>query len=105
FHVTGVQTCALPIFLFRGLTLERLTRNRGPLYAFFETAFGVSMIRADEKLRAVGAEGEAAQILQVAEGSPLMQVERISYTYGGRPVEVRRGLYRTDRHHYRNDLN
>jgi len=95
----------LPGVLFRGLTLERLTRNRGPLYAFFETAFGVSMIRADEKLRAVAASAEAAQILDVPEGSPLMQVERVSYTYGGRPVEVRRGLYRTDRHHYRNDLN
>lgn len=95
----------LPGALFRGLTLERLTRNRGPLYAFFETGFGVSMIRADEKLRAVAATAEAATILEVQQGSPLMQVDRVSYTYGGRPVEVRRGLYRTDRHHYRNDLN
>ncbi len=95
----------LPGVLFRGLTLERLTRNRGPLYALFETGFGVSMIRADEKLRAVAATADTAATLEVPEGTPLMQVDRISYTYGGRPVEVRRGLYRTDRHHYRNDLN
>lgn len=104
-QATVLDEIWLPGVLFRGLTLERLVRNRGPLYAFFETAFGVSMIRADEKLRAVAATPEAGALLGVAQGTPLMQVERLSYTYGGRPVEVRRGLYRTDRHHYRNDLN
>ncbi|GAA5235042.1 GntR family transcriptional regulator [Verticiella sediminum] len=95
----------LPGVLFRGLTQERLMRNQGPLYAFFETGFGVSMIRADEKLRAVPAAADVAEILQVATGAPLMQVDRVSYTYGERPVEVRRGLYRTDRHHYRTRVN
>jgi len=63
------------------------------------------MIRADEKLRAVSATDEAATALDLAVGAPLLQVERISYTYGDRPMEVRRGLYRTDRYHYRNSLN
>lgn len=95
----------LPGGLFKGLTLERLQRNTGPLYALFENGFGVSMIRADEKLRAIAAPDEAAQVLNVAPGTPLMQVDRTSYTYGGRPVEMRRGLYRTDRHHYRTSVN
>jgi GntR family transcriptional regulator len=42
--------------------------------------------------------------LGVGEGFPLLSVERLSFTYGDRPMELRRGLYRTDRHHYRNDL-
>lgn len=108
-HFAGEPTVVDDIWLpggpFRGLTLERLTRNVGALYALFETVFGVSMIRADEKLRAVAATAEQAELLKVAEGTPLMQAERVSYTYGDRPVEVRRGLYRTDRHHYRNSLN
>jgi len=65
----------------------------------------VSMVRADEKLRAVAAPDDAAQLLGVASGTPLLQVDRVSYTYGDRPMEVRRGLYRTDRYHYRNSLN
>jgi len=44
-------------------------------------------------------------VLAVAEGTPLLSVERLSYTYGDKPVELRRGLYRTDRHYYRNTLN
>jgi GntR family transcriptional regulator len=37
-------------------------------------------------------------------GVPLLEVERLSYTYGDRPVELRRGLYVTTAHHYRNTL-
>ena len=95
----------LPGSLFKGLTMESLTRYRGPVYALFETEFGVSMVRADEKIRAVAATAAQAELLGVPEGGPLLQVERVSYTYGDRPVELRRGLYVTERYHYRNSLN
>jgi GntR family transcriptional regulator len=95
----------LPAAPFKGLTAERLLGYRGPMYAFFEIEFGVRMIRADEKIRAVAAAGEPAQWLAVAPGSPLLSVERLSYTYGDKPVELRRGLYATAHHHYRNALN
>jgi GntR family transcriptional regulator len=62
------------------------------------------MIRAEEKLRAVGADAATAQWLSVPPGSPLLSVERLSFTYGDKPVEVRRGLYSTASHHYRNEL-
>jgi GntR family transcriptional regulator len=41
----------------------------------------------------------------VAPQSPLLLVERRSFTYADRPVELRRGLYRTEAHYYRNELN
>ncbi|MEY4751113.1 MAG: hypothetical protein RIQ60_3327 [Pseudomonadota bacterium] len=94
----------LPGTLFKGLTQERLEDLRGPLYGLFETEFGVRMIRAEEKIRAVAAEGMAAEILAVEPGQPLLSVERLSFTYGDKPVELRRGLYCTSRHHYRNEL-
>jgi GntR family transcriptional regulator len=94
----------LPGALFKGLTAERLGQYRGPLYNLFETEFGVRMIRAEEKIRAVAADAAAAQLLGVAPGAPLLSVERLSFTYGNRPVELRRGLYDTTRHHYRNEL-
>ena len=62
------------------------------------------MIRAEEKIRAVAADDEAAALLEVAAGAPLLCVERLSLTYGDTPVELRRGLYRTAAHHYRNEL-
>lgn len=94
----------LPGMVFRGLTAERLADYKGPLYAMFETEFGTRMIRASEKIRAVGADSVVAELLGVAMGLPLLSVERVSYTYGDRPVEVRRGWYVTDGYYYQNDL-
>lgn len=95
----------LPGNVFKGLTLESLLRYRGPMYALFESEFGVSMVSAEEKIRAVAASDTQAKLLCVAAGSALLQVERIACTYGDRPMELRKGHYVTERYHYRNSLN
>jgi GntR family transcriptional regulator len=62
------------------------------------------MIRAEERLRAVGADAQSAAMVGVKLGEPLLLVERTAYTSGNKPVEWRRGLYFTQHHYYRNDL-
>jgi GntR family transcriptional regulator len=94
----------LPAALFRGLTPERLAEYRGPLYGLFESEFGTRMIRADERIRAVAAAEDIAGLLAVAPGSPLLLVDRVSYTYRDQPVEVRRGFCVTADYHYHNEL-
>ena len=94
----------LPGAAFKGLTVERLQAWRGPMYRLFEAEFALHMVRAEEKIRAVAAGAEEAEWLQLQPGAPLLLVERLSYTYGDRPVELRRGLYQTQSHHYRNEL-
>ncbi|MFN3611821.1 GntR family transcriptional regulator [Tepidimonas sp.] len=101
---TILEDLWLPGGPFRGLTLETLSEHAGPMYALFETQFGVRMVRAEERIKAVAASETAAERLQVPAGTPLLSVERLAYTYNGVPMELRRGLYRTDRHHYRNEL-
>jgi GntR family transcriptional regulator len=63
------------------------------------------MVRAEEKIRAVLPDAPQAAALKVSQQVPLLSVERIAYTYNDVPMELRRGLYRTDTHHYRNELN
>ena len=94
----------LPASLFNGLTRARFSGYPGSMYGFFETEFGVRMLRAEERLYAVAADRAAAELLDVAAGSPLLAVDRISFTYGDRPVEVRRGLCTTRHEHYWNAL-
>lgn len=94
----------LPGGPFKGLTLDALASDTGPMYALFESQFGVRMVRAVEKLKAVAADADTAERLQIAEGHPLLSVERLAYTYNDTPMELRRGLYRTDTRHYRNEL-
>ncbi len=94
----------LPGEVFQGLTLEVLQGWSGSLYSLFETRFGLRMIRAQERIRAVAADRSTAEVLKVAEGTPLLSVERVTYTYGDKPVEWRRGLYSTAEHYYLNEL-
>ncbi|TSE24434.1 GntR family transcriptional regulator [Tepidimonas aquatica] len=101
---TILEDLWLPGQAFRGLTMDTLTAYAGPMYALFESEFGVRMVRAEERLKAVAASPAAATRLAVPAGTPLLSVERLAYTYNGVPMELRRGLYRTDRHHYRNEL-
>jgi GntR family transcriptional regulator len=101
---TILEDLWLPGTAFRGLTAEQMAHYQGPTYAMFELEFGVRMVRAEEKIRAVAADAQQAALLQVAAGTPLLSVERIAFTYNDVPMELRRGLYRTEDRHYRNQL-
>ncbi len=89
---------------FPGLTLAELEEFAGSVYSFYESVFGVRMIRAEERLTAIAADSFAAAHLKVAPQTPLLRVDRVAYTYGDKPVEWRRGLCRTDGFSYYNEL-
>ncbi|MDP3621800.1 MAG: GntR family transcriptional regulator [Polynucleobacter sp.] len=95
----------LPQKRFAGMTLSFLVNWSGPLYAFYETKFATHMVRAEEKIKAIAADAVSASHLQLAPGSPLLLVERMSFTYGNKPVEIRRAHYDTTEQHYENKLN
>jgi GntR family transcriptional regulator len=101
---TILEDLWLPGGPFKGLTAERLTTYHGPMYALFETEFGVRMVRAEEKIRAVLPDEAQMALLRIPPDTPLLSVERIAYTYNDSPMELRRGLYLTDTHHYNNEL-
>jgi GntR family transcriptional regulator len=101
---TILEELWLPGQLFKGLTAERLAEYKGPMYGLFESEFGTRMIRATEKIRAVAADAGTAEYLKVPEGTPLLCADRVSFTYGDKAVELRRGLYLTASHHYQNEL-
>jgi GntR family transcriptional regulator len=101
---TILEDLWLPGARFKGLTAQQIADYQGPTYAMFELEFGVRMVRAEERIRAVAADAQQAGILQIDAGTPLLSVERIAFTYNDTPMELRRGLYRTDTHHYRNAL-
>jgi GntR family transcriptional regulator len=89
---------------FKGLTAERLSKYSGPLYGLFEQEFQTRMIRCEESLTAQTAQQEHAGVLGVEIGSPLLVVERVSFSYDDEPVEVRIGYCNTKNFHYFNQL-
>ena len=94
----------LPMSVFTDVTKEKLMNYKGTLYGWFEAEYNVRMIRAVEKLRAVTGNAQVQELLQVSSHEPLLFVERLSYSYADKLVEVRHGWYTTANYHYRNEL-
>lgn len=94
----------VPASSFKGLNGSRVEENNGSMYSMYESEFGVRMIRAEERLKAVAATGEVAAALGLSPNEPLLSIERVSFTYGDKPMEWRLGLCVTDSHHYMNEL-
>lgn len=74
------------------------------LYPHYETAYGVRVVRAEERLKAVAATARDAELLQVGPGSPLLEIDRLAMTYGDVPVEWRRDRCNTESHFYQSSL-
>ena len=105
----GIPTIFEDIWLpggpFKGLTTAQLSTDTRPMYALFESDFGIRMVRAQERLRAVLPSDDVCDFLKVSANMPLLKVERLSFTYQDTPMEWRIGVYRTDTRHYLNELN
>jgi len=94
----------LPAITFKGITSGQINEFNGSMYRMYETQLGISMVRAEERLSAVSADTEIAAHLNLKPGSPLLRIERVSYTYDDKPMEWRLGYCLTDDHHYLNHL-
>lgn len=103
---TGPQRVAamqitLPAKKFAGLTARVIRGSDENLYAVYQDACGVNVIRIEERVHAVAAAAGTARALKIAPGSPLLRIERIAYTYNDVPVEFRVRHLDAARYHYR----
>jgi len=94
----------VPANPFKGLNSIKTIESNGSMYSMYESQFGIRMIRAEEKLKAVSADKEAASALGLEVGFSLLSIERVSFTYGDKPMEWRLGLCITDDHYYLSEL-
>lgn len=94
----------LPATLFRGLTERRLRERAGTLYQLYQKEFGITVLRALERARAVSADRSSARLLGVGVGAPVVEVRRTALTFHDQPVEYRVSVVDTQRHDYVNVL-
>ncbi len=82
------------------LALEKDTN----IYVLLEQEYGILVVKAVEKIRAVGADEHDAGLLGIDEGMPLLEIERIGLSIDGKPVEYRIDRCVTRNHHYLNEI-
>ncbi|MCE5180432.1 MAG: GntR family transcriptional regulator [Betaproteobacteria bacterium] len=90
--------------LFKGLTEALIAEFEGTLYSLYESRYGTRIIRAEERIRAVAADETFAGLLDIMPKAPLLEIDRVAYTYGDQPVEWRVSRCNTLHHCYLNEL-
>ena len=89
---------------FEGISESVIEQHNCMLYSMYESSFDVRILYVEEKIKAQPALGEVASQLNVQPGFPLLVIDRAAFTYGDRPVELRRSYCNTADHHYRNRI-
>jgi len=106
--LSGTKICfeevRLPAARYKGLSAAVIEEHECMLYSMYESGFGIRILHADEQLKAVTAPTEAAAALDLPEGTPVLQIERVAYTYEEDPAELRRSWNDTRERHYRNRI-
>lgn len=89
---------------FPGLSEKRFRERPSTIYNLYQDFYGISVVRSSERLRAVAADAEIAQLLGIAPGAPLLQIRRIALAYNDLPVEFRISQVNTAGYEYFSDL-
>ncbi|MFW3616828.1 GntR family transcriptional regulator [Billgrantia antri] len=74
------------------------------LYALVLDRYGVPIVRAQETLTADAADAKTAEMIGIAQGTPVVVLKRTTYTTGDRIVEVRTTMGRADRFSYKTEI-
>jgi GntR family transcriptional regulator len=86
--------------LFKGLTEKRFKERPSTIYNLYQTDHGISVIRAQERVRAAAVSMEIGRVLGIRAGTPVLESHRVAITFGERPVELRISTINTVAHDY-----
>lgn len=92
-----VETISVPAALFPGISGMELPNT---LYSLYATRFGITVATANECLKAVALGAKEATLLETAEGTPALEIDRIAIDLEERPIEWRLSICLTRHLHY-----
>ncbi len=107
-HLNGrpvlVEIILLPERMFPGLSTRRASELPDTLYELYEREYGITIHRADERLKATDAGARVSSLLDLKQDQPVLMVERVATSLDGTPVELRTSYCNTSHHHYGNTV-
>jgi GntR family transcriptional regulator len=85
---------------FEKLSAAQFKARPNTIYNLYQDAFGITVVRTDERLRAEGASEDHAKLLKVKLGSPVLTIRRTAFDMRKEPVELRISTVNTTAHEY-----
>lgn len=96
------EVISLPLSRFDGL--RQLKEFPNNVYQLYSERWGITVARADERLKAVLSNERDTAALGCGTGRPMLEISRIAYDLEDKPVELRVSRCLTDNFHYRSEL-
>lgn len=90
----------IPQSLFPKLTKSHFIKRDSTIYDFYRNEFSVIVAKTVDHVSAIAADADAAHKLEVAPGTPLLDIVRVAYTFEEQPIELRRSLLLTEKHEF-----
>ncbi len=92
------ETIYLPYKYFA--ILEKEPQVPHTLYHFYQTQFNLTVRNTRDSIKAVLATKKDAQMLNIVEGDPLLEVTRVTHSLDNKAIEFRLSRCRSDKYHY-----
>lgn len=99
-----LEKIVVPESLFPNFEEVYLADPQPHLYAVFERRYGIVVLRAEERVKAVVPSPEDAAALRLEPTTPMLELDRVGFGIGDRPTEIRQMLVHTANYHYQNTL-
>lgn len=84
-----------------GERLRKEDLHSRDIFLILENDFGIALGHADLQVDAIPADTRLAVALQVAEGTPVLHIERLTHTAAGKPLDFEHLYFRGDAFQYR----
>jgi GntR family transcriptional regulator len=85
----------IAVTMFPGLTQDVFTKRSSTIYGLYQSAFGITIVEADERVRAELVSTDSARLLGLPAGMPVLRIERVAYTFDRKPAEFRISVVNT----------
>jgi len=102
--VVSVDDIVLDQVRFEKLTPALFKERPNTIYNLYQEAFGITVVRTEERLRAEAASPEHAKLLKAKPGVPVLTVRRTAFDMRDEPVELRISTVNTAAHEYYAEL-
>jgi GntR family transcriptional regulator len=83
------DSIVLDASVFSGLNTVQFAEREGTIYELYQTAFGVTIVGAEERIQALAAPAKTAGLLGLPVGQAVLRIERIAVTFDQKPAELR----------------
>jgi GntR family transcriptional regulator len=99
-HPVSVDDLYLDQARFPTLTAPQFKERPNTIYNLYQEAFGITVVKTEERLRAESVDAEHAKLLKLKPSAPVLTIRRSAIDMRGDAVELRISTVNTAKHEY-----